>query len=53
MERSDTEINMWFWPRNSAPGDVAGGSKSVNPQNWVNNYNFTLLPRVLTHVPIS
>ncbi|KAF8803218.1 endo-1,3(4)-beta-glucanase [Phlegmacium glaucopus] len=36
MERSDSEINMWFWPRSgsSIPNDVGGNSDSVNPQNW-------------------
>ena len=51
MERSDTAIDMWFWPRNSAvPGDVKGGSSSVNPQNWVSGYNSTLSLRSLTRV---
>lgn len=36
MERSNTQISVWFWPRNGAvPSDVRSGASSVNPANWV------------------
>ena len=36
MERSNTHVSVWFWPRNGAvPSDVGSGASSVNPDNWV------------------
>lgn len=55
MERTDTEINVWFWPRrgSSVPNDVIGSSSSVNPQNWVSDRNLYYLMRLWTHAPVS
>lgn len=37
MERSSTNIKVFFWPRNSGsvPNEVRNGAGSVNPDNWV------------------
>ncbi|KAH6908023.1 glycoside hydrolase family 16 protein [Coprinopsis sp. MPI-PUGE-AT-0042] len=36
MERSNSAISVWFWPRNSeyVPTDVKSGASSVNPAGW-------------------
>ncbi|XP_006456982.1 hypothetical protein AGABI2DRAFT_195916 [Agaricus bisporus var. bisporus H97] len=36
MERSSTNIKVFFWPRNSGsvPNEVRNGAGSVNPDNW-------------------
>ncbi|EPQ56434.1 laminarinase [Gloeophyllum trabeum ATCC 11539] len=36
IERTDTFIKVWFWPRNSGsvPGDVNSGASSVDTDNW-------------------
>ncbi|KAI0314134.1 hypothetical protein OF83DRAFT_1138228 [Amylostereum chailletii] len=36
MERTNTFIKVWFWPRNSGsvPSDVSGGASSINTDNW-------------------
>lgn len=37
MERSNSAISVWFWPRNSeyVPADVKSGASSVNTAGWV------------------
>lgn len=36
MERTNTFIKIWFWPRNAAvPSDVQNGGNTVNTGNWV------------------
>ncbi len=37
MERTNTFIKVWFWPRNggSPPSDVSSGSGSINTDAWV------------------
>ncbi|KDQ51417.1 glycoside hydrolase family 16 protein [Jaapia argillacea MUCL 33604] len=43
MERTNTYIKVWFWPRNSAtvPSDVStSGSASVNTSNWGEPYAY-------------
>jgi len=41
VERSSTQIRVFFWPRNSGsvPNEVRNGGTSVNPDNWVCNFN--------------
>jgi hypothetical protein len=35
MERTNTAIKVWFFPRNTAvPSDVSSGASSVNPDAW-------------------
>jgi len=36
MERTDTEIKIWFWARNdgSVPGDVSGAPSSIDTSTW-------------------
>jgi len=35
MERTNSYIKIWFWPRNgSPPSDVSGGAGSVDTSNW-------------------
>ncbi|KAH9938888.1 laminarinase [Epithele typhae] len=36
MERTNSFIKVWFWPRNSGniPSDVKSGSTSINTGNW-------------------
>ncbi|KAJ7624602.1 glycoside hydrolase family 16 protein [Roridomyces roridus] len=35
IERTDTFVNVWFWPRNgNVPDDVRSGGTSVNTANW-------------------
>lgn len=34
MERTTDFIKVWFFPRNSAPGDMSSGASSVNTDNW-------------------
>ncbi|KAK7024843.1 glycoside hydrolase family 16 protein [Favolaschia claudopus] len=36
VERTDTFINIWFWPRNAGnvPADVKSGAASVNTDSW-------------------
>ncbi|PIL27899.1 hypothetical protein GSI_10021 [Ganoderma sinense ZZ0214-1] len=36
MERTNSGVKVWFWPRNSKsiPSDVAKGSSSVNTDKW-------------------
>ncbi|PSS37150.1 hypothetical protein PHLCEN_2v1023 [Hermanssonia centrifuga] len=36
MERTNTFIKVWFWPRNggSPPSDVSSGSGSINTDAW-------------------
>ncbi|KAI0072358.1 putative laminarinase [Panus rudis PR-1116 ss-1] len=36
MERTNTFIKVWFWPRNAGnvPSDVRNGGSSVNTDNW-------------------
>ncbi|GLB43086.1 putative glycoside hydrolase family 16 protein [Lyophyllum shimeji] len=36
VERTNTFIKVWFWPRNSGsvPSDVRNGGSSVNTDNW-------------------
>jgi len=36
MERTDSFIKVWFWPRNGGPpGEVQNGSGQINTNNWV------------------
>jgi hypothetical protein len=37
MERSSTEVKVWFWPRTASniPGDVLNGESTINTNNWV------------------
>jgi len=36
VERTNTQIRAWFWPRNSGsvPAEVKNGGSTVNPNNW-------------------
>jgi len=35
MERTDSFLKIWFWPRGGTiPSDVLNGSASVNTDNW-------------------
>ncbi|KAF8152573.1 glycoside hydrolase family 16 protein [Crassisporium funariophilum] len=36
LERSETHINVWFWPRNDffVPPEVRKARPDVNPENW-------------------
>ncbi|THH27536.1 hypothetical protein EUX98_g6654 [Antrodiella citrinella] len=35
MERSDSDINVWFWSRNgNVPSDVSSGATSIDTDNW-------------------
>lgn len=41
MERTPTQINMWFWSRSdihSVPKEVKHGSGTVDPRNWGTPY---------------
>ena len=36
MERTDSFIKVWFWPRNgSPPSEVRNGNTQINTDNWV------------------
>lgn len=36
MERTDSFLKIWFFPRNgNIPGDVNSGASSVDTDNWV------------------
>ena len=36
MERTETFIKVWFWPRDGSPPDeVRGGNDNINTDNWV------------------
>jgi len=36
IERTDTFIKVWFWPRSGGPpGDVQSGNTQINTDNWV------------------
>ena len=36
MERTNSFIKVWFFPRNGGiPSDVSSGARSVNTNNWV------------------
>ena len=37
MERTATDIRVWFFPRSSAPSDLANGASSINTSNWVSS----------------
>ena len=37
MERTATDIRVWFFPRGSAPSDLANGASSINTSNWVSS----------------
>lgn len=35
MERSDSDVKVWFWSRNSnVPSDVSSGATTINTDNW-------------------
>ncbi|THH31666.1 hypothetical protein EUX98_g2499 [Antrodiella citrinella] len=35
MERSESEVKVWFWSRNSnVPSDVSSGATTINTDNW-------------------
>ncbi|EJF56379.1 2 beta-glucanase [Dichomitus squalens LYAD-421 SS1] len=35
MERTDTEVKVWFWPRNgNVPSDVANGETTIDTDGW-------------------
>jgi len=36
MERTETFLKVWFWPRNgSPPAEVRDGNNNINTDNWV------------------
>ena len=36
MERTDTEVKIWFWPRNgNVPSDVKNGETTIDTDGWV------------------
>lgn len=36
MERTDSSISVWFFPRNgNVPGDLQSGAQSIDTDNWV------------------
>ncbi|KIL60802.1 glycoside hydrolase family 16 protein [Amanita muscaria Koide BX008] len=35
MERTSSDIRVWFWPRNGAvPSDIQNGATTINTDNW-------------------
>jgi hypothetical protein len=44
IERTDSDINIWFWPRWSlfVPFEVVESSNTVNPLTWVCEFNLNL-----------
>ena len=43
MERTNSFIKVWFWPRNGAnvPNDLKTGASSIDTDNWVCSYSCT------------
>lgn len=37
LERSDSYIKVWFWPRGSIPADVKAGGNQINTAEWVSD----------------
>ena len=49
VERNDTAINVWFWPRSSfyVPPEVKWGFDTVYPDGWVcQNYLYFVLDNI-------